>query len=88
MVKNSILYPLFDEVMRKLIPSGIPQYLPEFHFFLQGNNDWTMPKRPRILNLDDLSFLFILWISACGCSLIIFAAEIYRYPMVDKIIVV
>jgi len=88
MIKNSILFPLFDEVMRMLIPSGIPQYLPEFYYVLQGNNDWTVAKGPRILNLDDLSFLFILWISACGCSLIIFVVEIYRYSMVDKAVVV
>ncbi|KAL7013034.1 hypothetical protein ACKWTF_015164 [Chironomus riparius] len=88
MLRNSILYPLFDEVVEMLIPSGILQFLPEFYFYLlHGNNHWISVQRPRILNLDDLSFLFILWISSCGFSSIVFVAEIIRYFVIDKTVI-
>jgi hypothetical protein len=77
MVKNSILYPYFEEVMDKLIPSGIPQYLPDFHaYLLYGNYENSEENFPKILTIDDLSFGFILWLIACGISICGFLGEI------------
>jgi len=77
MVKHSILYPYFEEIMDKLIPSGIPQYLPDFHALLMyGNYETINEKMPKVLTLNDLSFGFILWMIACGMSMIGFVGEI------------
>ncbi|KAL7015192.1 hypothetical protein ACKWTF_016332 [Chironomus riparius] len=77
MTKNSILYPYFEDVMEKLIPSGIPQYLPDFHaFLLYGNYKNLDMETLKVLTLDDLSFGFILWLIACAISMIGFLIEI------------
>lgn len=76
MHRNSILYPIFEDVMRKLIPSGIPQYLPDFHsFLLHGKFVNLDENEPKVLSYDDLSFGFVLWLFACGVSIIGFFIE-------------
>ena len=83
MVKNSFLYPIFDEVMRKLIPSGIPQYLPAFHSqLLYGTFIESGEHLPKILTLDDLAFGFIMWMIACGISVASFVGEMLRHKTV------
>jgi len=83
MFRNSILYPIFDKAMKILIPSGIPQYLPEFHenLFLTRYHDLSV-KMPRILKLDDLAFGFILWLIACGISIAGFVVELLSQQIV------
>ncbi|CAG9807144.1 unnamed protein product [Chironomus riparius] len=80
MVRNSILYPIFDKVMNKLVPSGIPLYLFKYYKeFLYGVYQESKENMPKILTFDDLEFGFIMWLTACGISLAAFATEILRY---------
>jgi len=60
-----------------LIPSGIPQYLPEFHenLYFKKYHDSSL-NMPRILRVNDLAFGFILWLIACGISTAGFVAEL------------
>ena len=83
MLRNSILYPIFDKVMKMLIPSGIPQYLPEFHenLYFKKYHDSSL-NMPRILTVYDLAFGFILWLTACGVSTIGFVAELLSQQIV------
>ena len=83
MVKNSILYPIFDDVMRNLIPSGIPQYLPIYHSkLLFGGYEESDEKLPKVLSLDDLAFGFILWLIACGISITAFTVELMIHGVI------
>jgi len=76
MLKNSIFYPIFDEVIKNLIPSGIPQYLPMFHLeMLFGTYKEVSESTPKVLNLHDLAFGFMLWLVACSISIAAFACE-------------
>lgn len=76
MLKNSILYPIFDEIIKYLIPSGIPQYLPIFHLeMLLGTYKEVSENTPKVLNLNDLAFGFLLWLVACSISIAAFACE-------------
>lgn len=79
MVRNSFLYPIFDQIMRNLIPSGIPQYLPKLHSrLLFGYFKEIESKIPKVLVLDDLEFGFIMWLIACGISIAAFLSEILK----------
>ena len=76
MLKNSIFYPIFDEVIKNLIPSGIPQYLPIFHLeMLFGTYKEVSDNTPKVLNLHDLAFGFMLWLGACSISVAAFSCE-------------
>ena len=83
MLRNSILYPIFDEVMRNLIPSGIPQYLQIFYSkLLFGTYEELNEKTPQVLTLNDLAFGFLLWLAACSVSIAAFVGEILRHRLV------
>lgn len=72
--------------MKKLIPSGIPQYLPDFHaFLLYGIYENVKQTMPKVLTLEDLSFGFVLWLIACGISVVGFLAEI-MFAFVTKFV--
>lgn len=76
MFRNSVLWPLFDDVMNKLIPSGIIHHIPNLYDYLMYDKYCYLPKKvPRILTFQDLAFGFALWLTACGISIIVFVAE-------------
>ncbi|KAL7013033.1 hypothetical protein ACKWTF_015163 [Chironomus riparius] len=76
MARNSFLWPIFDDVINKLIPSGILQYLLELYaYFMYEKYDWSPKKYPKVLTFDDLSFGFVLWLTACGMSVLGFLIE-------------
>jgi hypothetical protein len=74
---GSMSYILYDVIV-KLIPAGIPQYLMNHHsnvFERQtlNNNELGFFK---VLCLSDCMFLFILWICGCGLSAVILLMEL------------
>lgn len=85
MRRNSILYPIFENVMRKLIPSGIPKFLPESYLFLvNGNNENKADSQPKVLSVNNLAFGFILWLVACGISILGFVGEKIVYLVIGS----
>ncbi|KAL7013031.1 hypothetical protein ACKWTF_015161 [Chironomus riparius] len=87
MNRNSILWPIFDEVMNKLIPSGILQYLLDAaHSSLKNKFEIMSANEARILTFEDLKFGFILWIIACGVSTAGFIFEHAKYFFIHRII--
>lgn len=76
MRRNSILYPIFEDITRKLIPSGIPQYKPKIYGeFMYKRNKRSAVAPQKILAISDLAFGFILWLIACGVSTAVFIGE-------------
>lgn len=77
MIRNTILFDTLNEVMDKIIPSGIPE-----HIFNHGL--WTFYKKflpsddndPKVMTLGDLEYGFILWLFACCISSCGFVTEI------------
>ena len=88
--RNSILYDSLNEVIEKLNPSGIIQYLINYDSWVTYNKfDTATVKVPRILTFNDLSFGFVLWLIACGISIVGFAVEMTEYKiriMIENII--
>ncbi|KAL7013040.1 hypothetical protein ACKWTF_015167 [Chironomus riparius] len=73
---NSILHPIFIDVMDRMIASGVLQYLETFSSeALFGKYQEVEDNLPKVFALDDLSFGFILWIYACGLSISVFLFE-------------
>lgn len=77
LTSNHFMYPLANDVMRNLISGGIAQYLEKYH------TDLVYPyyyeeeaKEPIVLNIEDLSFGFVIWLVTSGISFVIFIYEI------------
>jgi hypothetical protein len=75
-VRNSFLYKKLNQILEKLIPMGIPQYLVKYHeanmfgtFIASGLNG------PTVLTVEDLTYGFVLWLGACGVSTVAFLME-------------
>jgi hypothetical protein len=74
--RNSFIYDVLNEVLEKLVPAGIPQYLDRFHIeSLFKNYNPFIDSSPKVLKVADLSFGFVLWLTACGVSTCGFLAE-------------
>lgn len=80
--KNSFIYEFLDDFLQKTIPFGIPQYLMSFHYFMLFKHYEVLNvKEPKVLTIDDLSFGFVLWLGACGISLITFLIELFMLKL-------
>lgn len=86
MPKNHFLFDVTKNVVNELIPSGIPQYLYIFHKWIRFSRTsvYKYFKSPKIFNIEDLSFGFVLWLIACGISFIVFVLEMIMWPKVVK----
>ena len=74
---NSSMYFLIYDVLEKLIPAGIPQYLMKYHDNVFERQIVITEKISifKILCLNDLYFVFILWIHGCGFAVIVMLVE-------------
>lgn len=73
--KHNFMYGLTNEVMEKLIQTGIHQYfckyLMEYYFY-----DRVQIKMPKVFTVDDLRFGFVVWIIAVGIAIAVFVCEL------------
>jgi len=82
-VRNSFLYKTLNEVLKKIIPAGIPQYLIKYHEAnLFGTFIPFIENSPRVLTIEDLAHGFVLWLGACGVSFIAFLFEILWFRVI------
>lgn len=73
---NNFFYFVTDEIIQKLLPTGILEQSYKFHFeYLYKDKD-PIVFMPQVLTFDDLSQGFFIWLSACGISVIAFIIEI------------
>jgi hypothetical protein len=78
MKRNCVLFAAVSDAMEKLVPSGIPQQL-------FGHGMWMVYREhkkdakiePTILSFDNLEFGFVVWLGACGISVLEFLVEIF-----------
>lgn len=82
-IKNSFLYQILNQMLEKIVPAGIPQYLVEFHEFnLYGKFVPSIVNGPTVLTVEDLAHGFVLWLGACGVSCVGFLLELIWFYVV------
>jgi len=85
-IGSTFYFRMFNKIIDDLIPTGVMNHLIENHYtkkFRKIENDETEPK---VLNYDDLSFGFNIWLGFCLISLVGFIAEhIYKLIRTKKI---
>lgn len=77
---------LVHEVMLRLMPSGIPQYLHKYLMEFEFRPLYAPPKENRVFSLSDLEFGFIIWLIAIGISIFVFFLELLWYFIRKKLI--
>lgn len=71
---NSDIFEVFEEIFELLVSSGIAlHHQKRSEFTLRFKNE---QEEPKVLSCDDLSFGFIVWLVACGISVVGFFLEI------------
>ena len=80
--RNSFIYDILNQVLEKIIPAGIPQYLVKYH---ESNmyKEYVpiVDNSPRVLTVDDLEYGFVLWLGACGISVVGFLLEFIWFKL-------
>ena len=82
-LSNSFLYKTLNQILEKMIPAGIPQYLVKFHESnLFGTFVASVASGPSVLTIEDLAHGFVLWLGACGVSFIAFFLELMWFRLI------
>jgi hypothetical protein len=82
---KSFIYDSLDEILWKLIPAGIPQYLLNHHESVLCEIERKVGKfEVKKLSISDFKFVFIFWISGCGIAALTLALEIFRVLQLRK----
>lgn len=74
--RNNFMIDLFDEIIERLLPSGIIQHLKNKYGY---STSFILKHGPKVLSVDDLSYGFIIWLVTCAMSLSVFVLEIVFY---------
>jgi len=79
-LRNSFLYDTINNIMEKTVPAGIPQYLIKYHEFNMFKVFVPSASSPvRVLTIQDLEYGFVIWLGACGISIIGFLLEVMLF---------
>ena len=82
--KNSFIYNTLNELLEKVVPAGIPQYLVNYHEAnLYGKYESFVRYGPTVLTYEDLAHGFMVWLGACGVSFIGFLLELIWFHAVE-----
>lgn len=81
--QNSDIFQIFEETLQHLISSGITLHHDRLdeRSILQKEQE----KEPKVLAINDLSFGFVVWLIACGISLLGFFVEILFKIILGKL---
>lgn len=86
MPPNQYLYWLIEETLQKIIPTGIPQHIKNFHLEVCYPPKDVEEVGPQVLTIDDLNYGFVIWIVAIFITLIAFFFEFLMDRIVIKIL--
>lgn len=77
MASNSFLFEQTEDILQNLIAGGIPHHL--FNYYISYLNRRQAPilSGPKVLNIDDLSYGFIIWLVACSFAVLMFILEVF-----------
>lgn len=75
MVRDHFMYWLVEETLSNLATGGIAQYL--YDFYRRSNSiKLEESNEPKVLNVDDLSYGFVMWFISCGIASSAFLFEL------------
>ncbi|KAG5668949.1 hypothetical protein PVAND_016855 [Polypedilum vanderplanki] len=75
--RNMLMQRQFDEILEKLIPSGITKYSGDYGKWLNFRPvDFEVKDSRRILSLTDLEFGFVIWLVSLSLPIACFLIEI------------
>jgi hypothetical protein len=75
-----------DEVLQRLIPFGIPQYLWDLGSqAISYRYDDDVPDNRRILSLGDLEYGFVIWLVTFPIPIFVFICELLSF-MAERVV--
>lgn len=83
--KNNFFTVMNQKVMNALISGGIPQYLIDFYTNFELRPMLIPRKDPKVFDIDDLMFGFIIWLVACLISITAFLIELIVFYVTNFI---
>ena len=85
-LENNFIFHLMNDVIDRLLPSGIPQFVYDFHdWSVHKGANYKFVKTPKVMRIDDLEFGFLLWIISCASTVIVFLLEIIMEKFIKSI---
>lgn len=75
--RNHIFTPSFVKITNSLISGGIIQHWFNYLLNFEFKGLIEPPKEPKVFEVEDLKFGFIVWLAACAISLAAFLVEIF-----------
>lgn len=72
----NFIFWFVEDMMRLLIPAGIPQYCKKTIYSALENKKFGDSSEPKVFSVDDLAFGFIVWAVACLLATAVFLIEI------------
>lgn len=79
LMRNNFLYNLTESVMSSLVEGGIPQYFLTYIEDVVLREKPSDPVEPKTFSIEDLEFGFIIFLVACGISIVAFLIEIVYF---------
>ena len=78
-IGNVFNFRMLNKIIDDLIPTGVMNHLIEKYYFKKFRQAHDDDTKPQVLNLNDLSFGFNIWLGFCLISIVAFIAEhIYK----------
>lgn len=75
--KNHFLYDVMEKTIQYILPSGILEKIKKFNYLIQFRESYkAKEKRLKVLTIDDLRFLFTMWMVILGILVIVLLIEI------------
>jgi hypothetical protein len=74
--KNHFLYDVMEKTVEKILPAGILQQSKSYELWMSYRKNYEAEEDPlKILTIDDLRFLFTIWMCSLGMAVILFLLE-------------
>jgi hypothetical protein len=74
--RNNFARTLNEKVMNALITAGIPQHLYKFTVEFELKSPPDPPRGPKVFDVEDLKFGFMIWLATISISIASFFAEV------------
>lgn len=76
------MFQHLNKLLERILPAGIPKYLLDYHMWMLFKKyEGFIDNSPKVLTINDLCFGFVLWLGACGLSIVAFMLEIVRFKL-------
>ncbi|KAG5672234.1 hypothetical protein PVAND_002376 [Polypedilum vanderplanki] len=82
---SEIFLDPINDLIRHLIPAGIPQHSFAYQrFLIVDRNVMKFEKKPQVFDIKSLSFGFIIWLIVLSSSFLVFLGEIFVHRLTKE----